>query len=225
MTPKASCTSTSTPPRSTTSSPPASRERANRTVASVLSTPTHNRVHEVGVVASERHRSRTIPRSRRHRMTNEHDVAGPVDFVLLEFDDATASTAPPPPALLDLVDRGIVTVLDLLVIRKDADGSFSRHRDRGPHGRPGRRHHRLRRRPLGPARRRRPGRRRRRPRARHHRRADRLRERLGRPFVAAVRNAGGEVVASARIPADAVNEALELLDAPTTEGERPCPDS
>jgi hypothetical protein len=31
--------------------------------------------------------------------------------------------------------------------------------------------------------------------------------------VAAVRNAGGELVASERIPADAVNEALELLDA------------
>ena len=58
-------------------------------------------------------------------MTTDHDVAGPVDFVLLEFDDPTASTARPPPPCSTSSTRGIVTVLDLLVIAKDADGTFS----------------------------------------------------------------------------------------------------
>lgn len=52
------------------------------------------------------------------------DVLGPIDFLLLEFSadkmDGSAATA-----LLDLVERGIVRIYDLLVIRKDADGTFS----------------------------------------------------------------------------------------------------
>jgi hypothetical protein len=49
---------------------------------------------------------------------------GPIDFVLMEFagDRLTGGAAD---ALMDLVDRGIVRVYDLLVIRKDSDGSFS----------------------------------------------------------------------------------------------------
>ncbi len=52
------------------------------------------------------------------------DVHGPVDFVLLEFsgDRLTGKAAD---ALLDLVERGIVRVYDLLVIAKEADGTFS----------------------------------------------------------------------------------------------------
>jgi hypothetical protein len=50
------------------------------------------------------------------------DALGPVDFLLLELDpdhmDGTVAAA-----LLDLVDRGVVTILDLLVIRKEADGT------------------------------------------------------------------------------------------------------
>ena len=49
---------------------------------------------------------------------------GPIDFVLIEFvgDRLTGAAAD---ALMDLVDRGIVRVYDLLVVRKDDDGSFS----------------------------------------------------------------------------------------------------
>jgi len=49
---------------------------------------------------------------------------GPIDFVLIEFagDRLTGGAAD---ALMDLVDRGIVRVYDLLVIRKDSDGSFT----------------------------------------------------------------------------------------------------
>lgn len=51
------------------------------------------------------------------------DVHGPVDFVLIEFsgDRLTGRTAE---ALLDLVERGIVRVYDILMIGKDHDGSI-----------------------------------------------------------------------------------------------------
>jgi hypothetical protein len=52
------------------------------------------------------------------------DVHGPIDFLLLEFpsDLANGEAAD---ALLDLVEEGIVRIYDLVVIRKEADGSFS----------------------------------------------------------------------------------------------------
>jgi hypothetical protein len=51
------------------------------------------------------------------------DVHGPVDFVLIEFsgDRLTGRTAE---ALLDLVERGVVRVYDILMIGKDHDGSM-----------------------------------------------------------------------------------------------------
>lgn len=59
-------------------------------------------------------------------MTNpDDDVLGPVDFVILEWQDSERADGSAAAALLDLVDRGVVTILDLLVIRKDADGTFS----------------------------------------------------------------------------------------------------
>lgn len=55
---------------------------------------------------------------------SDDDLQGPIDFVLIEFagDRMTGGAAD---ALMDLVDRGIVRIYDLLVIRKDSDGSFS----------------------------------------------------------------------------------------------------
>lgn len=52
------------------------------------------------------------------------DVCGPVDFLLLEFDPEKM-TGGAAAALLDVVDRGIVRIFDLLLIRKDPDGSFA----------------------------------------------------------------------------------------------------
>jgi hypothetical protein len=146
-------------------------------------------------------------------MSTDNDVAGPVDFVLLEFDDPERLDGSAAAALLDLVDRGLVTVLDLLVIAKDADGSFSgveiedlaADQVGGITAFAGARSGLLGDDDLADA-------------------ADALapgtigalivyENAWARPFVAAVRHAGGELVASARIPADAVNEALELLDA------------
>jgi hypothetical protein len=146
-------------------------------------------------------------------MSTDHDVVGPVDFLLLEFDPGSNLDGSAAAALLDLVDRGLVTVLDLLVIQKEADGSFTGIDIEGlsadavggivafAGARSGL---------LGD---------------------DDLAEAAAalepgtvgalivyentwsRPFVAAVQHTGGQVVASARIPADTVNEALELLDA------------
>jgi hypothetical protein len=52
------------------------------------------------------------------------DVHGPVDFVIIEFD-GTKMTGAAASALLDLVDAGIIRIWDLLVVRKEADGTFS----------------------------------------------------------------------------------------------------
>jgi hypothetical protein len=54
----------------------------------------------------------------------EPEAHGPIDFVLLEFptDRLTGRAGE---ALLDLVDRGIVRIYDLLVIQKADDGSVS----------------------------------------------------------------------------------------------------
>jgi len=146
-------------------------------------------------------------------MTTEHDVAGPVDFILLEFDDPTRLDGSAAGALLDLVDQGLVTVLDLLVVQKEADGTFrgieieelTADTVGGIVAFAGARSGLLGDEDLAEA-------------------AEALapgtvgalivyENAWARPFVAAVRKAGGELVASARIPADAVNEALELLDA------------
>ena len=51
-------------------------------------------------------------------------VYGPVDFILLEFP-GDRPTGPAASALLDLVDAGIVRIYDLVVVRKESDGSFS----------------------------------------------------------------------------------------------------
>lgn len=52
------------------------------------------------------------------------ETMGPIDYVLLEFPDQEPSgeTAA---ALLDLVDAGVIRVYDILAIRKAADGSVS----------------------------------------------------------------------------------------------------
>ena len=57
-------------------------------------------------------------------MNDAEEALGPIDFLLLELDPDHMDGAVAG-ALMDLVDRGIVTILDLLVIRKDADGTVS----------------------------------------------------------------------------------------------------
>lgn len=56
-------------------------------------------------------------------MTEEIDELGPVDWIVVEFP-GSKFTGEIAPALADLVERGIVRVLDLLLLRKDADGEL-----------------------------------------------------------------------------------------------------
>ena len=52
------------------------------------------------------------------------DVLGPVDYLVVEFPADKADFSGAMAAeLTALVDRGLVRVLDLLILRKDADGS------------------------------------------------------------------------------------------------------
>ena len=141
----------------------------------------------------------------------EAEAHGPVDFVLIEFsgDRLTGGAGQ---ALLDLVDRGIVAVYDVLVLGKSDDGTvYAVDLEESPEqvGSFG---------------------------ALAWVRSgllteDDMREAAGAlepgklavlivyentwavPFVAAAREAGGELIASARIPAPDVMAALDDLDA------------
>ena len=58
-------------------------------------------------------------------MTDETlDELGPVDYVIVEFPAGTTTfTGEMAPALLALVDAGIIRVIDVLILTKDEDGS------------------------------------------------------------------------------------------------------
>ncbi len=57
-------------------------------------------------------------------MTDELDEMGPIDYVVVEFP-VNKMMGEAFPILVDLVDRGIVRILDLVFIRKELDGSVS----------------------------------------------------------------------------------------------------
>jgi hypothetical protein len=140
------------------------------------------------------------------------DVHGPIDFLLLEgrVENMTGEAAA---AILDLVERGIVRIYDILVVIKETDGTFSgiNLADLSQDGLggfaafAGARSGLLGDDDLAEA-------------------ADALQpgtvgvlivyeNAWAIPFVAAARKVGAQVVASARIPADAVMAALEGLEA------------
>lgn len=52
------------------------------------------------------------------------DQLGPIDYLVLEFPGSRFN-GEIAPALFDLVDRGLVRVLDLVFIKKDGDGSVT----------------------------------------------------------------------------------------------------
>ncbi|MFJ7058525.1 DUF6325 family protein [Streptomyces microflavus] len=54
----------------------------------------------------------------------ELDEMGPVDYLILEFP-GNKMTGEGFPILLDLVNRGIIRILDLVFVRKDSDGSVT----------------------------------------------------------------------------------------------------
>ena len=51
----------------------------------------------------------------------EWDEMGPIDYLVVEFPHKD-KPGPGLPLFVDLVDRGIIRVLDLAFIHKDADG-------------------------------------------------------------------------------------------------------
>ena len=55
-------------------------------------------------------------------MVIEIDEMGPIDYLVLEFP-GNKMTGEAFPLLVDLVDRGIVRILDLAFVRKEANGS------------------------------------------------------------------------------------------------------
>lgn len=137
------------------------------------------------------------------------EVHGPVDFVLLEFpqDRLTGKASE---ALLDLVERGVIRLFDLMVISKNEDGSVEALELNDPAGVDGFSYFAgARSGLLGD---------------------DDIAEAAGAmqpgtvaalivyentwaaPFVAAARESGGEVIASARIPAADIMDALESLE-------------
>ena len=48
---------------------------------------------------------------------------GPIDYVVLEWQGELPSAGEVQPLLLDLVDRGIIRILDIAFLTKDEDGS------------------------------------------------------------------------------------------------------
>ena len=58
-------------------------------------------------------------------MEASEEAFGPIDVVVIGYPVGAPMKGDAIPILLDLVDRGIVRVLDALFVRKDADGTFS----------------------------------------------------------------------------------------------------
>ena len=50
---------------------------------------------------------------------------GPVDVVVIGYPSGASMRGEAIPILLELVDRGIIRVLDALFVKKEADGTFS----------------------------------------------------------------------------------------------------
>jgi hypothetical protein len=57
-------------------------------------------------------------------MTESIDQLGPVDWLVVEFPGPDYGRGQVAPHLKDLVDRGLVRVLDLVFLRKDEDGTL-----------------------------------------------------------------------------------------------------
>jgi len=59
---------------------------------------------------------------------NEIDELGPIDYLVIEFPAEAANfTGEMAKELASLMERGIIRVLDMLIIQKDDDGSFEAH--------------------------------------------------------------------------------------------------
>jgi hypothetical protein len=55
----------------------------------------------------------------------ELEELGPIDYVVLEWQGEQPDTGEVQPLLLELVDRGVIRILDIAFVAKDPDGSVS----------------------------------------------------------------------------------------------------
>jgi hypothetical protein len=58
-------------------------------------------------------------------LSNEELELGPVDIVVIGYPPDAPRTGEAIPLFVDLVDRGIIRVLDVLMVQKDAQGNVS----------------------------------------------------------------------------------------------------
>jgi Family of unknown function (DUF6325) len=57
--------------------------------------------------------------------TADFDDIGPIDIVVIAYPPEAPMAGDAAPLLVDLVDRGIIRVLDVMFVVKEADGTFS----------------------------------------------------------------------------------------------------
>lgn len=57
-------------------------------------------------------------------MTDDLEEMGPIDYLVVEFP-GSRMTGEGLPLLVDLVDRGIIRILDLVFVKKELDGSVN----------------------------------------------------------------------------------------------------
>lgn len=57
-------------------------------------------------------------------MEGREDEPGPIDVVVIGYPPGSPMTGEAIPKFLDLVDRGIIRVLDARFVRKESDGTF-----------------------------------------------------------------------------------------------------
>jgi hypothetical protein len=58
-------------------------------------------------------------------MAGDGEDFGPIDVVVIGYPPGSPMTGEAVPIFLDLVDRGIIRLLDARFVRKEADGTFS----------------------------------------------------------------------------------------------------
>jgi hypothetical protein len=58
-------------------------------------------------------------------LEDSQEQPGPIDIVVIGYPAGAPMSGDAIPILLDLVDRGVIRVLDVRFVRKDEDGTFS----------------------------------------------------------------------------------------------------
>ena len=76
-----------------------------------------------GPIRRSRDRDRTFPQRGADMSEEQFDELGPIDYVVLEWPSDTPVTGEVMPMLVDLVERGTIRILDIAVVVKDLDGS------------------------------------------------------------------------------------------------------